>query len=175
MEAKIKEEIKSIKIKCKESNNLNQIRKNLFKISQIKGNAKNVTGITQDALDEFSKEDIIKIVQNINFKDRIEFIKTMKLSNIEFSDIVAIFDKDNLLKATKEFNVKVTSDDLHTLFEKSHNRDKNFIEFLISMNQSEAQTITEIVLDNYNGEELLLIVRDNNLKLSSEQLQNISK
>lgn len=173
MEEKKNETIKSLKNECKESSNLNEIRKKLFEISKEKGNAKIVTGITREALDEFSREDIINMSQNIDSKDRLEFIKIMKLSNIEFKDILAIFDKDNLLTATKEFGVKVTSNDLYSLFEKSHDRDKGFIEFLISMNPSEAQSITEIVLDNYNGEELLSIIRDNNLKLSSEQLQNI--
>lgn len=166
--------IEELKKECLQSNSLSEVRKILFEVAKTKGNAKNVTGITQDAIAEFDRSEIIKICQNVNSNDRIETLKIMKLSNITFEDALSIFDSSHLLQATKEFGIQVTSKDLQYLFENSHSKDdKDFIQLLIEVNPSETKTITEIVLENFEGNRLIEIIRDNNLKLSPEQLQTI--
>lgn len=166
--------IEELKKQCLQSKSLSEVRKILFEVAKIKGNAKNVTGITQDAIAEFDRSEIIKIGQNVNSNDRIESLKIMKLSNITFEDVLSIFDSSHLLQATKEFGIRVTSKDLQYLFKNSHSKeDKDFIQLLIEVNPSEVKTITEIVLENFEGNGLIKIIRDNNLKLSPEQLQTI--
>ncbi len=170
----IDNEIEMYKKQCLQTNSLSEIRKILFEIGKLKENAKNITGITKETLAEFDKEQIIKICQNVDSNDRIEALKLMELPNITFQDILSIFDKKHLLQATKEFGVRVTSEDLRYLFENSHSKeDKNFIQFLIEVNPSESKTITEIVLENFEGNKLIEIIRENNLKLNSNQLQTV--
>lgn len=167
-----KVKLENLKERCFECKNLIEIKKILFEIAKLKGNAKSVTGITQEAIEEFDKNQIIKICQNVDSKDRTEALKMMKLSNIAFEDILAIFDKEDLLKATKEFNVKVTKEDLQQLYENAHdNGDKHFIQLLMELNPSEKKTITEIVLENFKGSDLIDIIREYNIKLNSEQLE----
>ncbi len=168
------EKIKELKKQCLQCNGLNEIRKILFEITKLKDNAKNVTGIAQNAVDEFTRNEIIKICQNINPNEKTELIKTLNLSKITFEEVLSIFDKANLLQAIKEFNVRVTKENLQDIEEKSSsNEDRKFIELLIDSNISEPQTITEIVLKNFKEDKLIEIIKDYNLKLDSEQLQKV--
>ena len=119
-------------------------------------------------------DSLIKITKNFkDNNDKIKFIKLLEIKEISYEEASQIFEKGNLLKAIKEFDIKVSRKELEELYKTLEGKDKEFLGSLLKMNIATENTIIEIALDNLNDEEIIDYIKEYNLKLNPEQLNDI--
>lgn len=155
-------------------NSFIEFKNNLFKMTQEKNGVKTTTGITEDIKELFTKEDLIIIVNNFkNKNEKKEIIKLLDFKEITFKDVTQIFESKELTEVVKEFNIKVSKKEVEELYSVAEGKDKELLQSLLKMNIIDEKTITEIVLDNIKDERVIDYIRDYNLKLTNEQLNDI--
>ena len=146
----------------------------LFKLTQEIDGVKTTTEINESVKMLVDIDSLIKITKNFkDNNDKIKFIKLLDIKEISYKEASQIFEEGNLLKAIKEFDIKVTRDELEELYKTLEGKDKEFLGSLLKMNIATENTITEIALDNLNDEEIIDYIKEYNLKLNPEELNNI--
>ncbi len=156
------------------SDNFVDAKSLLFKLTQEEYGVKTTTGVEKSVKMLVDIDSLIKITKNFkDNNDKIKFIKLSEIKEISYEEASQIFEEGNLLKAIKEFDIKVTRDELEELYKTLEGKDKELLGSLLKMNIATENTITEIALDNLNDEEIIDYIKEYNLKLNSEQLNDI--
>ena len=156
------------------SDNFIDVKALLFKLTQEIDGVKTPTEINESVKMLVDIDSLIKITKNFkDNNDKIKFIKLLDIKEISYKEASQIFKEGNLLKAIKEFDIKVTRDELEELYKTLKGKDKEFLGSLLKMNIATENTITEIALDNLNDEEIIDYIKEYNLKLNPEELNNI--
>lgn len=172
MGIKENKDIRELIYKC---NSFIEFKNNLFKMTQDKYGVKTTTGITKDIKELFTKEDLIKIANNFKDKnEKKELIKLLDFKEITFKDATGIFELNELTEVIKEFNIKVLKKEIEELYSVAKAKDKELLQSLLKMDVIDKKTITEIVLDNVKDENVIDYIREYNLKLTNEQLDDIN-
>ena len=156
------------------SDNFIEAKSLLFKLTQEEYGVKTTTGIEKSVKMLVDIDSLIKITKNFkDNNDKIKFIKLLEIKEISYEEASQIFEAGNLLKAIKEFDIKVTKNELEELYKTLEGKDKEFLGSLLKMNIATENTITEIALDNLDDEEIIDYIKEYNLKLNPEQLNDI--
>lgn len=155
------------------SDNFVDAKSLLFKLTQERFGVK-TTEIEESVKKAVDIDSLIKITKNFkDNNDKMKFIKLLEIKEISYEEATQIFEAGNLLKAIKEFDIKVTRNELEELYKTLEGKDKEFLGSLLKMNIANENTITEIALDNLNDEEIIDYIKEYNLKLNPEQLNDI--
>lgn len=155
------------------SDNFVDAKSLLFKLTQERFGVK-TTEIEEAVKKAVDIDSLIKITKNFkDNNDKMRFIKLLEIKEISYEEATRIFEEGNLLKAIKEFDIKITRNELEELYKTLEGKDKEFLGSLLKMNIANENTITEIVLDNLNDEEIIDYIKEYNLKLNPEQLNDI--
>lgn len=156
------------------SNNFVDVKALLFKLTQENYDVKTTTGIKKDVKMLVDTDSLIKITKNFkDNNDKMKLIKLLEIKEISYKVASQIFEEGNLLKAIKEFDIKVTRDELEELYKTLEGKDKEFLGSLLKMNIATENTITEIALDNLNDEGIIDYIKEYDLKLNLEELNDI--
>lgn len=155
-------------------NTFNELKSILFKITQEKYGVKNTTGIRKEIKDIITKEHLIKVANNLrDKKEKFELIKLLEVKELTYEEVSQMFEENDLFDAIKEFNIKISNNDLEQLYKNVKGKEKELIESLLQVDIEDKRTLTQIVLENIEDEQVIDYIREYNLKLTDEQQKYI--